>query len=186
MAVTISNIIIGAGNLYISSTSTLLEIITNSTNPPLNNYHVGATMDGVSVEYAPDYIDITVDQLKDAAKIFDDGYKLTVSTNLAEATLDNLKVAWNMLDSNVTTTSNTKTLSLPIKGDTPTERKLLVIGKSPVGLERRYFARRAISIDASSHALKRSEATMFPVAFRLLPDPVYSNAEYGFIQDTLA
>ena len=186
MAVTVSNIIIGAGNLYISATSVLLEIITNNTNPPLNNYHIGATMDGVELQYEPDYIDIVIDQFKDAAKIFDDGYKLTVRTNMAEATIDNLKVAWNMLDSNVTTTSNTKTLNLPIKGDSPVERKLLVIGKSPAGLERRYFARRAISIEASGHALKRSEATVFPVAFRLLPDPVYSNAEYGFIQDTLS
>ena len=186
MAVTISNIIIGAGNLYISATTVTLDAVTDVTVPPLNNFHVGATMDGVEVQYEPDYIDINVDQLKDAAKIFDNGYKMMVRTNLAEAVLDNLKVAWGMADSTLTTTATTKTLTLPIKGDSPVERRLLVIGKSPTGQERRYYARRAISIEASGHSLKRAEATVFPTAFRILADPIYSNAEYGFIKDTLA
>jgi hypothetical protein len=183
LAVTVSNIIIGAGNLYISATSIPLEIVTDLTNPPLNNFHVGATMDGVELQYEPNYIDVNIDQFKDAAKIFDDGFRWMVRTTLAEGTLENLKVAWNMADSQLVTTLGTKTLSLPIKPDTPGERKLLVLGRSPSGTERRYYARRAIAVEASNHSLKRAEATVFPVTFRILPDPVYSNAEYGFIKD---
>lgn len=142
-------------------------------------YHVGATVDGVEVAFEPDYVDINVDQLKDAAKIFQNGYRVTVRTQLAEATLQNLKVAWGLRDSDL----SGQQLNIPISPDDATERKLLITGKNPAGFERKYFGRRAISAEASSHTLRRGEATLYPVAFRLLADPNYSGSEYGFIQD---
>lgn len=143
-------------------------------------YHVGATIDGVEVAYEPDYVDIVVDQLKDAALIFQNGYRVSVRTQLAEATLNNLKVAWGRRDSDMV--GNTK-LNMPIPPDEPVERKLLVVGRNPNDFERRYFARRAISVETSSHMLRRGEATVFPVSFRLLADPAYSGSEYGYIED---
>jgi hypothetical protein len=146
-------------------------------------------MDGVNVQYEPDYTDIEVDQLKDAALIYQNGFKVTVSTNVAEVTLRNLKVAWGLPESSLEPVSGgTQKLLLPIPADDPVERKLIVYGKSPAATAlsikyRRYFCRRAIAVDASSHALKRGEATMFPVSFRILADPSYSNAEYGYIED---
>lgn len=71
----------GAGNLFISDKSVALESLNASQR---NAYHVGATVDGVEVAYEPDYTDIVVDQLKDAAIIFQNGFRLSVRTQVAE------------------------------------------------------------------------------------------------------
>jgi hypothetical protein len=169
---------VGAGNLYISDKTVALETLSAAAREP---YHVGATVDGVEVAYEPDYVDIVVDQLKDAAIIFQNGFRLTVRTQVAEATLKNLKVAWGMRDADLVN-SGTK-LNIPVPQDEPVERKLLIIGRNPQDTERKYFGRRAISVETSSHTLRRAEATLYPVAFRLLADPTYTGSEYGFIED---
>ncbi len=166
----------GAGNLYISAKNVALETLNTAAREP---YHVGATVDGVEIAYEPDYVDITVDQLKDAAIVFNNGYRVSVRTQLAEATLENLKMAWGLRDSDLSGTQ----LNVPIAPDEATERKILVIGRNPQGFERKYFGRRAIAYEASSHTLRRGEATLFPVSFRLLGDPAYTGSEYGYILD---
>lgn len=192
MTVSIDNIIVGAGDLFIAGTSdSYYGSFEGSTWATLmsNGSHVGGTMDGVNVQYEPDYTDIEIDQLKDAALIYQNGFKVTVTTNVAEVTLRNLKVAWGMPESALQPVSGgLQRLNIPIPADDPVERKLIVRGKSPAATAaaikyRKYFCRRAISVEQSSHALKRGEATMFPVAFRILADPSYSNAEYGYIED---
>lgn len=73
-------------------------------------------------------------------------------------------------------------------GVEPVERQLAFVGGSPrthttnKKRERIYHLRRALSVEASTHSLKRNEATLFPVTFRLLPAEV-SGAEYGTIRD---
>lgn len=176
MTVNINNIIVGAGNLYISDQSVPLETYNASQR---DQYHVGATVDGVEVAYEPDYTDIVVDQLKDAAIIFQNGFRMSVRTQVAEATLNNLMVAWGFASSQLAG----DTLSIPVPPDEPVERKLVLIGRNPGDFERKYFARRAISVETSSHMLRRAEATLFPVTFRLLGDPSYSGSEYGYIED---
>lgn len=79
-------------------------------------------------------------------------------------------------------------------GVEPVERQLVFVGGSPrvapggvnanKKRERIYHTRRALSVEASTHSLKRNEATLFPVTFRLLPSEV-SGAEYGTIRDRL-
>lgn len=192
MTVNIDNIIVGSGDLFISGAADsyygTFEGLSWATLVS-NGSHVGGTMDGVNVQYEPDYTDIEVDQLKDAALIYQNGFKVTVTTNVAEVTLRNLKVAWGMPESALQPVANSlQRLNIPIPADDPVERKLMVRGKSPAANAsvikyRKYFCRRAIAVEASSHALKRGEATMFPVAFRILADPSYSNAEYGYIED---
>lgn len=177
MTVNINNIIVGAGNLYVSAQSVPLETYNASQR---NSYHMGATVDGVEVAYEPDYTDIVVDQLKDAALIYQNGFRLSVRTQVAEATLANLQVAWGLADAQLV--GGTR-LDVPVPPDEPVERKLVVIGRNPNDFERMYFARRAISVETSSHMLRRAEATLFPVTFRLLGDPAYSGAEYGYIED---
>ena len=79
-------------------------------------------------------------------------------------------------------------------GIEPVERQMVFIGPSPrvapggvnanKKRERIYHARRVLSVEASMHAQKKNEATLFPVSFRLLPSEV-SGAEYGTIRDRL-
>jgi len=191
LTVNVDNIIVGSGDMFIASPGDAWFGSfegTARTTLLTNGSHMGATMDGVNIQYEPDYTDIEVDQLKDAAIIYQNGYKVTVNTNVAESTLENLKVAWGLPDAALEVFGGKDRLNLPIPADDPIERKLAVFGKSPAATAssikyRKYFCRRAISVETSSHALKRGEATMFPVSFRVLADPSYSNAEYGYIED---
>lgn len=187
MAVSISNILVGAGNLFVGPKGTSHGTLDSDT------YHVGATMEGLEISYEPDYNDIMVDQLKDAAIIFQNGYRVSVRTNLAEATLQNLAMAWGMRGGLGVTTQtdvvgstasgSTLRLNVPIAPDEPQERTIMVKGRDISDKYRFYYGRRAISAEASSHSLRRGEATVFPVAFRLLADPSYTGSEYGFIED---
>lgn len=191
MTINIDNIIVGSGDLYIASPTDAyypgFDLLTQPTMQT-NGSHMGATMEGVEVAYEPDYTDIMVDQLKDAAVIYQNGFRVTVRTNLAEATLTNLKLAWGLPESAYSTGAGFQQLNITIPNDEPVERKLVIWGRSPASTgttlkRRKYYCRRAVSVDASGHALKRAEATMFPVSFRILADPVYSLAQYGYIYD---
>jgi hypothetical protein len=65
---------------------------------------------------------------------------------------------------------------------------LIAVGPGPttevtVKTERVYLARRVLSMETVSHALRRNEATVYPVTFRCLPDDDFVGAEYGEILD---
>lgn len=89
----------------------------------------------------------------------------------------------------VTVPANEEVLGLEAGalGVEPVERQLAFVGGSPrtagnAKRERVYHLRRSLSVEASTHSLKRNEATMFPVSFRVLPSEV-SGAEYGTVRD---
>jgi hypothetical protein len=202
----VRNILVGAAALFlgrVEGTQPPLPTLVAGTSAATtlggdaNWRDVGFTTDGVEVAYEPDYGSVTVDQLKDAALLFASGLTVSVNTSLAEATLDNLKVAWGQHDGTLVTGANPDTagnqdvLSMDggALGDYPVERSLVAVGNAPrtttvaTKRERIYHARRVLSVSASTHALRRTDATVFPVSFRLLPDPTYSGSEYGKIID---
>jgi|SRR6478736_31636 len=155
----------------------------------------GLTQEGVEVTYSPEYGEVEVDQILDAAKLFKQKMTVTVKTTFAEPTLDNLLYVWDLAASNYTPTNydgsatqaglimNPGTL-----GDSPQERVLFFVGGKPSGTsgtanQRAYLASRAISVESSTQGLKRTEATVFPVSFRLLPDLGASTQQYGRVVD---
>lgn len=194
MAVTVRNIIVGAGHLYINAVAgaqpplptpttgqTMVEALDAATTAWTS---LGATDGGVEIGYEPDYGEVEVDQMKDAAVLFNQGVTLTASTTLAEATLSNLLVAWGKPAADLAT----DTLNLSVPDEAPVERTLAIVGRAPATAaggrrERIYYARRVVSMDGSNHAIRRTEATLFPISFRLLPDPNYAGSEYGTIVD---
>lgn len=161
----------------------------------------GLTTAGVEINYNPDFGEVEVDQLLDAARLFKQKINVQVKTSLAEATLENLLYVWD--DS----TTPTGTATLPVEygaqgsigpsvymkpgtlGEAPQERHLLFVGPGPGGAttakQRVYIASRAVQVEASSQALKKAEATVFPVSFRLLPDVGSSFSAYGKIVDVI-
>lgn len=150
----------------------------------------GYTQDGLEVATDPSWGEVEVDQLLDAAKIFKDGMGLSINTTFAEATLENLLVAWGQTESFVTSTANEKEIELDggALGAAPLERGLVAIGNSPEKAasnaygERTYFAYRVLSVDPSTHSLARAEATTIPISFRALPA---DNGKYGSVRDRL-
>jgi len=156
-------------------------------------YDVGFTSEGVEISYNPDFAEVEVDQLLDAARLFRQKMTVTVKTSFAEATLENLVYVWDLRDDYLSEGAEYKELYLvPGElGDRPNERALVFAGNAPVvagteRLQRLYVTTRAVSMTASAHGVKRSEATMFPVEFRLLPDGGSSYSAYGKIIDQIA
>jgi hypothetical protein len=169
--------------------------------------HVGFTSEGVDFSFEPDYGEVQVDQLLDVAKIYKQGQKVMVKTTLTEATLENFLVVLGGKSSDLNTeslaaTSKGKTQVLDLNGGAlgyaPVERSILIVGPGPESLltgtpnggtvvERIYLGCRALSMETVSVGIKRNEATVFPVTFRLLPSDSQKaadqNAIYGKVID---
>jgi len=205
MTYQVRNVIVGAAALYVSASDS--SVYTNPPSFPVfvagtaatttldadttNWSHVGYTTDGIEVSYQPDYQDVQVDQLLDAAKIFKQAMKVSVMTTFNEVNLEHLVLAWGQATAVFSSTGSDATLGIAsgALGDSPIERALCFVGPAPKTAqgqkrERVYYVRRALSVEQSSHALKRNEATVFPVSFRCLPDPSQPTGfEYGQVRD---
>lgn len=214
MAYNVKNIIFGAAAIYFSVLSSEDTGWTGSVNLPAYTTgsaagaleaatttwkHAGFTTEGIEVEYSPEFTDVEVDQLLDAALIYKTKQTVTVNTTLAEGTLENLQFVWGLPGSALRTSGNDFSgaaltagdkevgISEGALGDYPVERSLAFVGSGPrisgQKTERVYHLRRVLQTEASSFGLKRAETTMFPVSFRCLPDPGKTGAGYGTIRD---
>lgn len=167
--------------------------------PPAAFKDAGYTQDGLEVATDPSFGEVEVDQLLDTPKIFKDGMGLTISTTFAEATLENLLIAWGQAAESLTSTAQDSEKELAIEtgalGEAPVERGLIAIGNATEKAgenaygERAYFAYRVTSVDASTHSLSRADATTIPVSFRALPQEVMTDdglkGRYGTVRDRL-
>lgn len=207
MPYSVKNIIVGAAALFISvidSTNAAFypsgqpagvpvpALTANAAAAPkfeadtANWRNMGYTTDGVEVSYEPDFGEVQVDQLLDSAKMFKQGMRVSINTTLVEASLENLLVAWGQQAS--TLNGGVLTLSGGALGDDPVERSLAFVGQAPRSAtgaknERLYYVRRALQVETSAHSLARSDATTFPVSFRLLPEATVSGSDYGTITE---
>lgn len=154
---------------------------------------VGYTQDGLEVATSPTWDEVQVDQLLDSAKIFKSGMSLNITTTFAEATLENLLIAWGQQTSTLSSSglaSGEKELVIEggSLGEAPVERGLIAIGNAVENTgtnsygERVYQAYRVLSVESSAHTLSRADATTIPVTFRALPA---DNGRYGTVRDRL-
>ena len=163
MAITRANIIVGG----------LTQVKIGGTD-------IGATFDGATLTKTPEFFEHEVDQVLDAVDLTPTNYKMEVETLLSEATIANLYRVWNEV-----TLPSTNVLNLGM--DTTTNEFTLELITKPTGSSttRSYYFYRAVSFEASSHALKKDDRVAFPVKFRILPDITKAaGAEYGFVFDT--
>ncbi len=151
--------------------------------------NVGYTMNGLEIQFQPDFGEVQVDQVLDVAKLYKQGMQVNLNTAFAEATLENLLFALAGKDDDLTNVVNvgpTLNLSAGDIGECPVERGLVAVGPGTgdcalgSSIERIYVAYRALSIESVTVSAKRDEATMFEVSFRLLPN---DDASYGKIVD---
>lgn len=122
---------------------------------------LGFTSTGVEVSYEPGYTDVTVDQLLDAARLFQQSLKITIKSELDEATFENMNIVWgqpeyvvnqgpqynvnasaivnNLSSISSVATSGGQTASAAVQlnmfagavGNTPQERTLVLAGVAP-------------------------------------------------------
>jgi len=155
-----------------------------------NYRNVGFTMNGLELQFQPDFGEVQVDQLLDVAKLYKQGMQVNMVTAFAEATLENLLVTIAGSDSDLSSgaTQDVLVINSGELGSVPVERALIAVGPGSgdpdaVGatrVERVYVAHRALSIDSVTVSAKRDTPSMFEVSFRLLPA---SNGSYGKIVD---
>jgi hypothetical protein len=193
-----NNIIVGAAALFTHEDGVLTDaglpayVAGTSYRETLSNdtdfRNVGYTMNGLEIQFQPDFGEVAVDQVLDVAKLFKQGMQVNLNTTFAESTLENLLFALAGKDGDLSTVSGNPTLNLSAGdiGECPVERGLVAVGPGTgdcaIGdeLERVYVAYRALSIESVTVSAKRDEATMFEVSFRLLPN---DDASYGKIVD---
>ena len=159
--------------------------------------NVGYTMNGLELQFQPDFGEVQVDQVLDVAKLYKQGMQVNLNTAFAESTLENLLFAIagsdSSYDADGSAVGNEKwagnsvlNLSAGDIGECPVERGLVAVGPGTgdcelgSSIERVYVAYRALSIESVTVSAKRDEATMFEVSFRLLPNDAGS---YGKIVD---
>jgi len=193
-----ANIIVGAAALFTyeagpltnADLPTFVEDVSYKTTLSADSdfRNVGYTMNGLEIQFQPDFGEVAVDQVLDVAKLFKQGMKVNLNTTFAESTLENLLFALAGKDADLSTVSGNPTLNLSAGdiGECPVERGLVAVGPGTgdcaegSNLERIYAAYRALSIENVSVSAKRDAATMFEVSFRLLPN---DDASYGKIVD---
>lgn len=246
------NIIVGAAVVYVgksgSDENDKINLVdsTKTAQDPQNIantasaqwYHLGYTMEGVTLNIEPTYNDVMVDQLLDTARLFKTSQRVTVATSLTEATLENLYVTIggkagssgdfetknNGREYNATASADGASNVLSAKaasaiwtsgsvavgqvenmlhlnggslGVAPVERSVCFVGSAPTALyesngaatnaERIYMLYRAVSVEAVGVGVRRDDATVFPVNFRVMPSSKNkapdNNAAYGKIID---
>jgi hypothetical protein len=200
---TSANIIVGAAALFtfedgeMSDTDLPVSVTgtdyktTLSADTDFRN--VGYTMNGLELQFQPDFGEVQVDQVLDVARLYKQGMQVNLNTAFAEATLENLLVALARprTDATVSATApfsgeDVLNLSAGELGECPVERGLVAVGPGTgdceigTAIERIYVAYRALSIESVTVSAKRDEATMFEVSFRLLPN---DSGSYGKIVD---
>lgn len=245
------NIIVGAATVYVgpagnvennkinvtSAAATAQDPSKVSNSDSASWYHMGYTMEGVTLNIEPTYNEVMVDQLLDTARLFKTSQRVTVATSLTEATLENLYVAiggragangdyqtasagasYNtIVSADGTTTTSSATAAVSVSGVSasaqaqnilhlnggalgvaPVERSVCFVGSAPTSVaetgltgkaERIYILYRAVSVDAVGVGVRRDDATVFPVNFRVMPSETNSspdgNAAYGKIVDRI-
>jgi hypothetical protein len=198
---TSTNIIVGAAALFVADTTltpnTLEAFVSNKSfkdtlSGEADYTNVGYTMNGLELQFQPDFGEVQVDQVLDVAKLYKQGMQVNLATAFAEATLENLLLALAFNDNQLSgtkSTSNGQVLNLSAGeiGECPVERGIVAVGpgtgdcEDSAYVERVYTAYRALSIENVTVSAKRDEASMFEVSFRLLPED--TSGSYGKIVD---
>jgi hypothetical protein len=201
---TSNNIIVGAAAFFVNDTtltpSTLAsgavidssESYKETLTSAATYTNVGYTMNGLELQFQPDFGEVQVDQILDVARLYKQGMQVNLVTAFAEATLENLLLALAYDDAKLTgnkaaSTGQTLNLSAGDIGDVPVERGIVAVGAGSgdpatfAEKERIYAAYRALSIENVTVSAKRDEPSMFEVSFRLLPED--TSGSYGKIID---
>ena len=189
-SVNTANIVVGEAEIKVGASNT---IMTGTDFDALTS--VGGTQNGVEISWEPDMVDIEVDQYGDAAKVIQSRVKVMLKTTLAEATLNNLAIAWSYdsttggadIKSN-NDGANTRTFMFGVQNVYPYEKAVQIVGNAPgsnasTTKTRKFNTKRAISFESSSISMKRAEASTFAVSFRILPVSSDVDYEYGKIID---
>lgn len=164
MAVTTSNLVLGPGSISFAPVGTT-EPISAVSVPASGWTNVGATTDGVTLTVNQEFTELEVDQIVDIPESRLVKRSFTVETNLAELTLENLKLALN--GGTISSTGGSSTYA-PANGNSATSPgyvALLIDGIAPGGKKRRIIVRKALSTDDVEFAYNKEDQSVYSVTF---------------------
>lgn len=160
MSVTSTNLIQGPATLYFGAFG-VTEPAEIDTVPGAGWTDLGGTKDGVALAVADEWSVLAVDQVPYEVERRRVNRVLTIKTQLAEATLDNLARAWN----NTAPVDNDLVLDDDALVFNPAYCAILLDGIAPGGLPRRVILRKGLSTDSVESAYKKDGMTLVPATF---------------------
>jgi hypothetical protein len=163
MAVTTSALTMGPGTYFDAPFGTA-EPATPTTVPATGWRDVGGTQDGIELNVSEEFTELEVDQLVDVPERRRTKRELTMTTNLAETTLDNLALAINE-SAPAAAVANVQTLEPTTGLDAfrPAYRAAIFDGPGPSGLTRRVTARKTLSTEGTTFAYKKDGQNVYSV-----------------------
>jgi len=166
MAVTATNLTQGPGTLYTGAFGVAEPADTAVASPPGVGWtDVGGTSDGVTLNVNQEFSELTVDQIVDVPGRRLTKRDLSIRTNMAEPTLENLAIAMN--GGTTATGAGFKSLepAYATSATQPTYKAILFDGYAPGGFQRRVILRKGLSTANVEAAYKKDSQTFFPVTF---------------------
>jgi hypothetical protein len=167
MAVDTTNLIAGPGKLMTAlfGATEPADSLINAAYAASAFTDVGATQDGVTLNFDREFFELEVDQVVDVP-----GRRLTkrdlrIQTNLAEPTLTNLGVVLNGGTVTASAAYSTYDPADDTAATQPTYRAIMFEGFAPRGFRRWVFARKVISVDAVGVPYKKDGQALFPTSF---------------------
>lgn len=160
MSVTSTNLIQGPATLYHAPFGST-EPATLATAPVAPWVDLGGTSDGVELAIADEYSTLSVDQIIYEVERRRTGRVVTIKTNLAEATLENLARAVN----NTAPSAGVLTADDGLTAFNPAYSAIILDGIAPGGLRRRAIVRKVLSTDSVAASYKKDGMTIIPVTF---------------------
>jgi hypothetical protein len=169
------NIIVGPARILVAPAGTALPTLDGTVDPVVFAAawkEVGYTDAGVQLAYNPTIKPITVDEEMAAIKMILDGEKCTISAVLAEATLTNLNraISASILTQSAADVTHAQLDILEFGSGAVNEVMVAFEGLNQNGRQRLGFAYRCVAGANVQSSFKRSDKTMFQIAFELLAD----------------
>jgi len=161
-----------SGDLILAQEASMnsANILVGARDLQVDGANVGALDGGASVTYEPTHIEHTVDQRMGVQRVDKVAERMTVTANLKEATLENLRIAWGQPASALSTAGDKTTLHVG-GDDAVTEHVLVLTGKAPGTTRTRTITcHKAVAIETSAHSYTKEGATVYPVTFVLVED----------------
>lgn len=167
------NLIQGTGFLYRGAFGAVEPADGTLGTPPATGVFgdVGFTRDGVELMISQEFSELEVDQIADVPERRLVRRELVIRTNLAEPTLENLRVALNGGTLSAPTAPGTGTHGTrafePVSRTSgrPTYNSFIFDGIAPNGLPRRVIVRKGLQISDVTMAYRKDDQTVYSVQF---------------------
>lgn len=172
MAFDPNNLILGPGDLYVGEFGATEPADTAFASPPDDEdwRDVGGTQDGVNFAQNLEFTQLEVDQSIDAPESRATKREFKLTTNLAEVTLENFKLASNggtISSAGTGPTAHTKYEpdTAVTSGTRPNYAAMIFDGPGPSGLQRRFVGRKMLQVGNVEFAYKKDEQTVLTCEF---------------------